>query len=42
MLKAWAEVWFILADGRRRLGFLLGCGLSEADGTSAMVRFGGD
>jgi hypothetical protein len=22
MLKAWAEVWFILAEGRRTLGFL--------------------
>ena len=39
MLKVWAEVWFILAEGRRTLGFLLGCGLREADDTSAMVRF---
>jgi hypothetical protein len=42
MLKAWAEVWFILAEGRRTLGFLriyrprrrrifpLWCGLSAS------------
>ena len=42
MLKAWAEVWFILAEGRRTLGFLRIYRPSKAEGISAMVRFGGD
>jgi hypothetical protein len=37
MLKAWAEVWFVLAEGRRTLGFLRGCGSSDAEDVSAMV-----
>ena len=35
MLKAWAEVWFILAEGRRSLGFLRIYWPSKADGMSA-------
>ena len=41
MLKAWAEVWFILVEGHLTLGFLRIYRPSKAEGMSAMVRFVG-
>ena len=42
MRPIWTEVWVILAERCRTLGFMRDYGPSRADGISAWVRFGGD